>query len=172
VALKALPPGYIVAQAVAPKWTENQNRVIWPTAKLPDEKMAFPTEQFVREIIADVKSKKTINGGRVYLMGWSGGGPPAYTCLAIPDMPVTGGLVAMSVFQPNVMPALEGAKDRAVYVLHSPQDKINIRFANDAVAKLAAAGARTKLTTYEGGHGWRGDVFGQIRAGVDWLEQK
>jgi beta-lactamase regulating signal transducer with metallopeptidase domain/poly(3-hydroxybutyrate) depolymerase len=172
VALKALPPGYMVAQAVAPKWTDNQNRVVWPTAKLPDGKMGFPTEQFVREVIADVKLRKTIDAGRVYLMGWSSGGPPVYTCLTMPDMPVAGAFVAMSVFKPDVLPALEGAKDRAVYVLHSPQDTINIRFANDAVAKLAAAGARTKLATYEGGHGWRGDVFGQIRAGIEWLEQK
>jgi hypothetical protein len=26
--------------------------------------------------------------------------------------------------------------------------------------------------TYEGGHGWRGDVFGMIRAGVQWLDEQ
>ena len=33
-------------------------------------------------------------------------------------------------------------------------------------------GARTNLVEYSGGHGWRGDVFGMIRGGVDWLEER
>ena len=26
------------------------------------------------------------------------------------------------------------------------------------------------LKTYDGGHGWRGNVYGDIRDGVEWLE--
>lgn len=171
VALNALPGRYLVAQAVAPVWRDDDKRIVWPTAKLPDDKMAFPTEQFVREIIADVKAKHAINPAHVFLLGWSSGGPPVYTCLTMPNMPVRGGIVAMSVFKPDVTPALEGAKGRAIYLLHSPQDFIKMNFPNDAVEKLTAAGARVKLETYEGGHGWRGDTYGQIRRGIEWLEK-
>jgi predicted esterase len=39
-----------------------------------------------------------------------------------------------------------------------------------AEKELTKAGARVKLAEYEGGHGWRGDVFGAIRDGIRWLE--
>ena len=38
--------------------------------------------------------------------------------------------------------------------------------------QLTAAGAKVKLQTYEGGHGWHGDPFEMIRAGIDWLESQ
>jgi len=28
-----------------------------------------------------------------------------------------------------------------------------------------------KLVTYEGGHGWHGDVFGHIRKGIEWMQE-
>src|SRR5262249_35098054 len=97
---------YPIAQPLAPVWRDDENRVVWPTVKLPDDKMAFPTEQFVREVIEDVRSRQKIDAKHVYLLGWSSGGPPVYSCLVTPDMPVTGGFVAMSVFKPEMMPAL------------------------------------------------------------------
>jgi hypothetical protein len=35
---------------------------------------------------------------------------------------------------------------------------------------LRRAGAKVQLRTYDGGHGWRGDVYGEIRRGIGWLE--
>ena len=32
-------------------------------------------------------------------------------------------------------------------------------------------GATVKLTTYEGGHGWRAGLYDQIRTGLQWLEK-
>jgi predicted esterase len=55
-------------------------------------------------------------------------------------------------------------------VLHGRKDFIPMRFPELARDALAEAGAKTKLTVHEGKHGWQGDVFGQIRAGVEWLE--
>ena len=78
----------------------------------------------------------------------------------------------MSVFKPDQLPDLKRAKDKLYYILHSPEDKIPIRFAEAARDQLAEAGAKTKLQTYEGGHGWHGDVYGNIRAGIEWLEQQ
>jgi len=37
---------------------------------------------------------------------------------------------------------------------------------------LAKNGARVTLATYEGGHGWYGDVYGNISAGLLWLERQ
>ena len=45
-------------------------------------------------------------------------------------------------------------------------------FPRDAQAKLSKAGGAVTLVTYEGGHGWHGDVFGTIRAGFEWLEKE
>ena len=36
--------------------------------------------------------------------------------------------------------------------------------------ELREHGAVVKFTEYSGGHGWRGNVFGNIRKGVEWLE--
>jgi predicted esterase len=35
---------------------------------------------------------------------------------------------------------------------------------------LREAGAQVEFVEYEGGHGWHGDVFGNLRKGIDWLE--
>jgi predicted esterase len=37
---------------------------------------------------------------------------------------------------------------------------------------LKKYGAVVQLDEYEGGHGWHGDVFAQIKKGVDWLVEK
>jgi predicted esterase len=43
--------------------------------------------------------------------------------------------------------------------------------AEQAKTSLAENGAKVHLETYEGGHGWRGDVYADLRAGVEWLEK-
>jgi predicted esterase len=78
----------------------------------------------------------------------------------------------MSVFKPDQLPPLENAKGHAYYVLHSPEDFIPIRMAEQACDALGEHGATVKLETYSGGHGWRGDVYGMIRTGIQWLEEQ
>ena len=58
----------------------------------------------------------------------------------------------------------------AYLILHSRQDFIPIRMAETARDTLREHGAAVELMTYEGGHGWRGDVYGNLRRGIDWLE--
>jgi len=82
---------------------------------------------------------------------------------------VRGALVAIVGVPPRPARQARRARGRAVYVLHSPQVFIALDFAKAAVKELARAGARTQLVTYEGGHGWHGDVFGMIGAGLRWL---
>jgi len=58
---------------------------------------------------------------------------------------------------------------KKLYLLHSPDDFIKMRFPELAIQQFSAAGAKTKLTSYAGGHGWHGDVLGNIRKGIEWL---
>lgn len=165
----ALPEGYLIAQAVAPKWRDDENRIVWPTRQLPDEKMKFTTEEFVVQIVKDVQNRAKIDKRNVTALGWSSGGPPVYNVALLKDSPLSGAFVAMSVYKPENLPDRSAAKGRAFYLQHSPQDFIKMTFPEAAEKDLTAAGASVKLQTYEGGHGWRGDVFGNIRTGVEWL---
>ena len=78
----------------------------------------------------------------------------------------------MSVFKPDQLPPLGNAKKRAIYIYHSPEDGLCPYFmAAEAAETLRANGATVQLATYDGGHGWRGPVYDDIRAGIDWLEE-
>jgi predicted esterase len=43
--------------------------------------------------------------------------------------------------------------------------------AEQAAKELKKSGAAVKLATYEGGHGWRGNLYDNIREGVEWLDK-
>src|SRR5439155_5871391 len=120
----------------------------------------------------EVKKQHKIDDAHVNALGWSSGGPAVYAAALRPKTPVTGSFVAMSVFKPEQLPPLQKLQGRKFYILHSPQDFIPMRFPQSARDALKKAGAQTELQTYEGGHGWHGDIFGMIRTGVDWLDQK
>jgi predicted esterase len=173
IAEHALDDHCLVAQLVAPRWTPEQfNRVVWPTRGLKIEAAEFLTEDFIRAVVADVKARHKVDDRLVFALGWSSGGPPVYAAGVDPKSPVRGLLVAMSVFKPALLGDLAGVEGKAVYVLHSPQDFIPMRMAESARDLLAKAGATTTLATYDGGHGWHGDVYGNIRRGVRWLEHE
>lgn len=167
----ALPPGYVIAELVAPKWSDSQfNQLVWPTHKQRFVGMKFSTEDFVEAVVADVSKKVKIDPSKVFTLSWSSGGPAAYAA-ALAHGSVKGSFIAMSVFHPNELPPLFEAKGFPFYILHSPDDKlIPIAQAQAAADELKKAGATTKIVEYAGGHGWHGDVFGSIRQGVSWLE--
>ncbi len=168
----AVPDGYLVAQLVAPKWSADQAQaIVWPTKKNPWPQAKFATEQFVDAVIDDISKRYRIDPRYVFTLSWSSGGPAAYAASLDQDTRVRGSLVAMSVFKAAQLPALERAAGRKYYILHSPQDFIPMRFPEAARDQLAAHGATTKLVTYEGGHGWHGDVFGLIRKGLEWMQE-
>lgn len=167
----ALPEGYILAQLVAPKWSEDQfNQIVWPTNKQRWATMKFSTEQFLESVIADVQKSTKIDPKHVYTLSWSSGGPAAYAA-SMTSRSIKGSFVAMSVYKPDQLPPASAAKGHAYYLLHSPTDFIPIAMPRKAVDELSKAGAKITLDTYEGGHGWHGDVFGMIRKGVEWLEK-
>ena len=79
----------------------------------------------------------------------------------------------MSVFKPEQLPAIENAKGRRFYLYHSREDRLcPYAMAEQAAAALLSSGATVQLTSYDGGHGWRGPVYDDIRAGIDWLEER
>jgi predicted esterase len=123
-------------------------------------------------VIADVAKKHKLNSKRIFTLSWSSSGPAAYAVSLQDKGSVTGSFIAMSVFNPRFLPPLKRAKGHAYYLYHSPEDRIcPYRMAEQARNDLADNGAKVRLQTYEGGHGWRGNVYGDIRRGVEWLEK-
>jgi len=157
-----------VAQAIAPQW-KGASDLVWPTRADHAAGVKTPAEDLVQAIVAEVRKTDELDPRRIFLLGWSSGGPPCYATALDKKSPVRGALVAMSVFKPAG--SLKGADGRAFYVLHSPEDFIAMSFPESAVRDLARNGAKTQLTTYAGGHGWHGDVYGMIAEGLRWLEE-
>jgi predicted esterase len=166
----ALPEGYLVAQPVALKWADEQV-IVWPTAKSKVEGMKFSTEEFIDAVIDDVADRHKVDRGRVFTLTWSSSGPAAYAA-SLTSKKVTGSFIAMSVFKPDQLPDLAAAKGRGYYLYHSPDDRVcPYRMAEQAEKDLKKAGAEVKLVTYDGGHGWRGPLYDDIRDGIKWLEK-
>ena len=172
LAQHAVSEDYLVAQLIAPRWYDGEDGIIWPTAKSREKKMQFTTEEFIDAVVADVATAHELDQKHVYALGWSSGGPAVYAAAMRAKTPLTGAFVAMSVFKPAELPPASGAKGRPFYILHSPQDFIRMTFTENARKQLSAAGAKVKLETYQGGHGWHGDPIDMIKAGVSWLESQ
>jgi poly(3-hydroxybutyrate) depolymerase len=170
----ALGEEWVIAQIVAPKWTDDQAASsVWPTKLNPWPKMRFPSEQLFDAVLEDIGKKMKVDPRYIFTLSWSSSGTLAYTLALTKKTRVTGSFIAMSVYKPGALPPLEPAKDRRFYILHSPGDKVcPPRMAEQARDELTKAGAVVEYATYEGGHGWHGDVFGEIRKGVDWLAAK
>lgn len=163
---------YLIAQVVAPEWDPRQaEKIVWPTRTNPYSKMKFTTEELVDAVIDDVERRYRIDSDRVYTFSWSSSGPAAYAISLQPKTRVRGSFVAMSVFRPEWLPDLDAARGQAYFILHSPDDFIELSHAEAARDRLAEHGARTTLLTYPGGHGWRGNVYGNMREGFAWLTE-
>lgn len=168
----ALGDDWLVAQMVAPVWSKEQaDKLVWPTKLAPWPKAEFTCEEFFDALVADVAKTRKLDPKHLFTLAWSSGGPLAYTLGLREKTNVTGTFVAMSVFKPESLPKLSSAKGRAFHVLHSPEDWIPIAQAEAARDELKKKGACVSFATYAGGHGWKGDVYGMIRAGVAELEK-
>ncbi len=168
----AVPDDFAVAQPIALKWSDSQ-QVVWPTKDLKVAKQQFSTEEFVEAVIKDVAAIHAIDPQRVYCMGWSSSGPAVYALALRKETAVQGTYIAMSVYKPKQLPPLANSKGRSIYIEHSPDDRVcPYWMARQAHRDLKQAGARTTLATYRGGHGWRGNVYGRIRAALKWLQNQ
>lgn len=166
----ALSDEYLIAQPVAFEWQPAQ-RITWPTRNFPTEGQEFATEDFVEAVVADVKKRHKIDAHHIFSLSWSSGGPAGYAVSLDGNTPITGSYVAMSVFKPDLLPSLKNSKGHAYFIDHSPNDRVCPFFmAEEAESRLKQQGATVRLNTYQGGHGWQGDVYRRIRDGIDWLE--
>jgi serine/threonine protein kinase/predicted esterase len=168
----AVPEHYLVANLIAPRWDQNQaDQIVWPTEAFPYPSMKFSTEAFIHSVIREVEKQHRLDTRRIFTLSWSSGGPAGYATSLYKGTRVTGSLIAMSVFPAPAAADLELARDHAYFLLHSPDDSlVPIALANRARELLAENGAQATLVTYPGGHGWHGDVYGNINAGLRWLE--
>ncbi len=167
----ALSDRYLVAQLVAPVWTAEQfDRIVWPTRLSPSSGMRFATEEFIEDVIREVRGRAPVDPKYVFCLGWSSGGPAVYAESLQEKKSVTGSFVAMSVFRPEQYPPVANARGHAYFLLYSPEDFIPVSMPERARDVLSANDAQVKTLTYEGGHGWHGDVYGNIAAGIQWLE--
>ncbi len=161
---------FLVAQPVAFKWEPSQ-RITWPTSVNPNAAgQEFSTEEFVEAVIKDVKGRHSIDQRCVFTLSWSSGGPAGYAVSLQEETAVKGSYVAMSVFRHEWLPGLDAAGGHFYWLDHSPEDKVcPFSHAKQAEKDLGEAGATVRMTTYSGGHGWRGDVYGRVRSGIGWL---
>ncbi|WP_428305645.1 alpha/beta hydrolase [Lacipirellula sp.] len=161
---------YAVAHLVSKRWRPNQ-QITWPTHRTRTPGMKFTTEEFIAAAVTDAAKRQVVDPQNVYLLGWSSGGPPCYASLLQKESPASGAFVAMSIFRKDDYAAAANAAERSFYIYHSPEDEVCLpRMAHEAKDTLSAAGAKTTLVEYAGGHGWHGDMLGSIREGVEWLE--
>ena len=167
----ALSDRYLAAQPIAIQWTPDQ-KIVWPTKSNPVAGMKFSTEEFVEAAIEDVAKKHKLDRTKVFSFSWSSSGPAAYAHSLQNQGSVKGSFIAMSVFNPKFLPPLKAAKGHAYYLYHSQQDRVcPFRMAEQAKNLLAENGATVHLETYDGGHGWRGNIYHNIRSGIEWLEK-
>jgi len=168
----AMNDGFLVAQPVAFKWRPLQ-KIVWPTRVDPVEGQEFSTEDFVEAVVGDVASRHPLDERYVFTLSWSSSGPAAYAISLAQKKSITGSYVAMSVFKPDFLPPLENARGHAYFIDHSPDDRTcPFHMAKAAEQSLGEHGASVRFNTYQGGHGWRGDPYGRIRNGIEWLEKQ
>lgn len=173
IAKNALPEGYLVVQLVAPVWSAKQaQNIVWPDDKSGVPEMKFSTSEFFLAVRAEVAKAHKLDPRYCFTLTWSSSGMSGYALSLLPESGITGTFVAMSVFHPTMLPPLTAAKGHPYFIYHSPQDFIPIAQPQTARDALQKTGATVEFQTYEGGHGWRGNVFGDIRKGVEWLEKQ
>ena len=173
IAKNALPEGYLVVQLVAPVWSPQQaQNIVWPNEKSGVPEMKFSTSDFFLAVRSELAKAHKLDPRYSFTLTWSSSGMSGYGFSLLPQSGITGTFVAMSVFHPGALPPLSAAKGHPYFIYHSPQDFIPIAQAEAARDALQKAGATVEFQTYEGGHGWRGNIFGDIRKGIEWLEQQ
>lgn len=170
---RAIVDGMIVVQLVAPAWSGKEDRVVWPTQSSNPEKGRFTTEEFIDAVIEDLAKVIPVDRKRIVALGWSSSGPALFNELLRAKTPITGWIIAMSVFHPKAFTDDTRAvvSGRRVYLLHSPDDQLIKlqQHAAKAEKRLNELGAETTLVTYPGGHGWTDDPFGRIKTAIEWI---
>jgi len=164
--------GWMVVEPIAVKWSDDPSYVVWPSATTPYAPAKFTTETFLDGILDELPSRLKMQIDGTYLLGWSSSGPAIYSYAGHGKHEIKGAFVAMSVFDPKSFGGQNKLRVGRFYLLHSPQDFIPMSHPEAAKAALSNLGIPVKLDTYQGGHGWHGSVFDEIRDGMTFLATK
>jgi predicted esterase len=169
-----IPTDFMAAQLIAPVWDTREDRVVWPGKAFPDPKAKFTSEAFLEAVREDVCKRRTIDPRYIFTLGWSSSGHVLYSA-SVSNEKVRGSLIAMSRFLPEKMLDLKRVRGKSYFLYHSPDDT-TCPFADVQAAEKALKenGARVKLVTYPGGHGWVVNTFyaDRIREGLLWLKEQ
>jgi RNA polymerase sigma factor (sigma-70 family) len=165
---------YVLALLSAPVWEPgNPNRIVWPKQGDGIAAAKFTTETFVKAVYEELTREGRADGKRALVFGWSSGGPPVYaTALSAEMPPFAGYYVLASVFRPDWLPPLDGARGKRFYLQQGTTDRVTaIHWARTAKQMLEKHGAQVQLESFEGGHGFAmPDVYGSFRQALRWLE--
>ena len=134
--------------------------------------MKFATEDLIKAVIGGVKKMRKIDPRYIFTLGWSSGGPPCYSASLTPGVGITGTFVAMSVFQPKWMPLLDGARAAPTSCCTHRPTSSRSRSRNRLATASSRPERRRSFARPDRGHGWHGDVYGNIRAGIQWLRRR
>lgn len=161
---------FALAQPIAKKWSADQ-RIVWPTSTNTVDGMKYSTEELIAQVIDDVGKQIKLDPQRIILLAWSSSGSAAYATMLQKETAVSGAVLAMSVFKPDYLPSLANGKHRRFYILHSLEDRVcPYWMAQKASTQLTENGAKVEMAEYKGGHGWHGDVFGNLSRGLKWAQ--
>jgi len=165
---------YVFAVLSPPHWSEEQaRRDPWPTdrSRARSREIGFSTEAFLRAVLEDLRSTKAYAIDRVFVFGWSSGGPAVYAAATDREAPYDGYYTLSSRFDPADL-GLEAARGRRFYIQHGAKDEIvPLLEAKGAAESLRGHGAEVRLDAFEGGHGFgQPDPKYAVRLALSWLE--
>jgi predicted esterase len=169
--LYGIPADFVVAELVAPQWSKDENRVVWPGRAFPDPHSQFTSEEFLAAVTKDVCGLRKIDERYIFTLGWSSSGHVLYS-VSLSDPRVRGSIIAMSRFLPARLGKLDQARGKNYFLYHSPEDQIcPFNEAQLAEQMLKEHGAKVKLVSYSGGHGWAPNTYycDRIKEGIEWL---
>lgn len=88
--MNALGEDWVLAQPIAPNWDNSPDRVVWPSVGSPYPAAKFTMEEFLDGMLDELHTREKVKLGKVFMLGWSSGGPAVYSYLAHGKHPVEG----------------------------------------------------------------------------------
>jgi RNA polymerase sigma factor (sigma-70 family) len=165
---------HIFAVLSAPQWSPKQARqLVWPKQNDRLVEATFTTEDFVKTVFDDLVKAALADAKHAVLFGWSSAGPAVYsTALSKRGPSLAGYYILSSVFKPETLPVLSGARAKRFFLQQGKADTVTrLSWAEKAEAALKENGAIVKLAAFEGGHGFgMPDPYDAFRHALRWLE--
>lgn len=171
LARQAMPPGYLVAQLVAPKGAEDAD-VIWPTADSLPEAAEFSAESFVRAAVEYLGERYPLNEQRIFGLGWGSGGEAMAAAAAAERSPLRGAMIAVNTFDPKRQSPPTPLHEKAFFLLPETGDAGSTSAAAAARDWLTAAGAHVRLDPGAPGRDCKGRLRDAAFRGIRWLEEQ